>query len=230
MYWSVPSIMVRQFELSEIWHTVSKWQAKLAGQAPLGRVQRVKRPDRYKNPIMAAHPSSRTRPYRLSNSLKGDIQRWSRLWGLPDLSQEVTVRFNGRLRITVARLLSGVDVIEVGPRFIALRSKRREILCHELAHAAASRRPRGGLPPHGAEWAALVQSAGFDPVSRLTVPRRVSPSTLSRNVRYEHRCLVCQFVRVARRSVHSWRCAECVRCGLPGKLTISVLNGRRSAR
>lgn len=179
---------------------------------------------------MAAHPSSRTKPFHLSKTLKEDIQGWSQLWGLPNLSQEVTVRFNGRLRTTVARLLSGVDVIEVGPRFIALQSKRREILCHELAHAAASRRRRGGQPPHGAEWAALVQSAGFDPVPRLTVPRKSSPSRQSRELRYEHRCLVCQFVRVARRSVHSWRCAECVRCGLPGKLTISVLNGSRSAR
>jgi predicted SprT family Zn-dependent metalloprotease len=179
---------------------------------------------------MAAHPSSRTRPFRLSTNLKEDMRSWSRLWGLPNLSQEVSVRFNGRLRTTVARLLSSVDIIEVGPRFITLKSKRGEILCHELAHAAASRRPVGGQPPHGPEWAALVQSAGFDPVSRLTVPRKSSPSTQSRDVRYEHRCLVCQFVRVARRSVHSWRCAECVRCGLPGKLTISVLNGSRSAK
>jgi predicted SprT family Zn-dependent metalloprotease len=179
---------------------------------------------------MAAHPSSRKKPFRLSANLKEDIQGWSRLWGLPNLSQEVTVRFNGRLRTTVARLLSGVDVIEVGPRFIALQSKRREIICHELAHAAVKKRLRGGQPPHGPEWAALVRFAGFDPVPRLTVPQKSSPSTQSRNVRYEHRCLICQFVRVARRSVHSWRCAECVRCGLPGKLTISVLNRSRSAK
>jgi predicted SprT family Zn-dependent metalloprotease len=167
--------------------------------------------------------------FRLSTNLKQDIQSWSRLWGLPNLSEEVTVRFNGRLRTTVARLLSDVDVIEVGPRFIDLRSKRREIICHELAHAAANRRPRRGKPPHGVEWAALVLSAGFDPVPRLAVSRKSSPSTQSRNVRYEHRCLVCQFVRVARRSVHSWRCPECISCGLPGKLTISVLNGSRRA-
>jgi predicted SprT family Zn-dependent metalloprotease len=178
---------------------------------------------------MAALPSPRTGPFRLSKNLKEDMQSWSRLWGLPDLSQEVSVRFNRRLRTTIARL-SSLDVIEVGPRFIALQSKRREILCHELAHAAASRRPLGSQRPHGSEWAALVKTAGFDPVSRLRVSGTLSPSTRSRAVRYEHRCLVCQFVRVARRSVHSWRCAECVRCGLPGELTISVLNGRRIAR
>jgi predicted SprT family Zn-dependent metalloprotease len=179
---------------------------------------------------MAAYPTPRTKPFRLSKNLSEDMQSWSRLWGLPNLSKEVTVRFNGRLRITVARLLSSVDVIEVGPRFIALQSKRREILCHELAHAAARRLSLGKRSPHGAEWAALVQGAGFDPVSRLAVPRKSSPSTRSRDVRYEHRCLVCQFVRVARRSVHSWRCAECVRCGLAGELAISVINGSRSAR
>ncbi len=94
---------------------------------------------------MAGHPSSTTKPFRLSTNLKRDIRCWSRLWGLPSLSQKVTVRFNGRLRTTVARLLSDIDVIEVGPRFIVLRSKRREILCHELAHAAASRRDAARL-------------------------------------------------------------------------------------
>jgi len=147
------------------------------------------------------------------------MQSWSRLWGLPTLSQEVKVRFNGRLRTTVARLLSSVEVIEVGPRFVASQSKRREILCHELAHAAANRR-RGGRQPHGAEWAALVRRAGFDPVTRLTVSQKSSRSKQSRDGRYEHRCLVCQFVRVARRPVRSWRCAECVRCGLPGNLAV----------
>lgn len=177
---------------------------------------------------MAGHPSSRTKPFRLSTNLKRDIRSWSRLWGLPSLSQKVTVRFNGRLRTTVARLLSGIDVIEVGPRFIALRSKRREILCHELAHAAANRRRRGGQRPHGAEWAALVQSAGFSPAAQLTVPRSSSVSTQSRDARYEHRCLVCQFVKLARRPVHSWKCPECVRCGLPGNLQVSALRrGRR---
>jgi predicted SprT family Zn-dependent metalloprotease len=179
---------------------------------------------------MAGHPSSRTKPFRLSTNLKRDIRSWSRLWGLPSLSQKLTVRFNGRLRTTVARLLSGIDVIEVGPRFISLRSKRREILCHELAHAAVNRRLRGRQPPHGAEWAALVQRAGFDPVAQLTAARRPSTSTRPRNVRYEHRCLVCQFIKLARRPVHSWRCPECVRCGLPGDLKVSALRrGRRSS-
>ena len=145
---------------------------------------------------MAAPTSSRTNPFHLSQNLNEAMDSWSHLWGLPNLSQEVTVRFNGRLRTTVARLLPRIDVIEVGPRFIALRSKRREIICHELAHAAANRRPRRGKPPHGVEWAALVLSAGFDPVSRLAVSRKSSPSTRSRNVLYEHRCLVCQFVTV----------------------------------
>ena len=180
---------------------------------------------------MAADAPPRTEPFRLSKNLKEDMQHWSLLWGLPSLSHEVTVRFNTRLRTTIARLLSSVDIIEVGPRFMALQSKRREILCHELAHAAVSRLCRGPQSPHGSQWAALVKSAGFDPASRLTLPRKLSATPRqSRDFRYEHRCLVCQFVRVARRSVHSWRCAECVHCGLPGKLTISVINGSRNAR
>jgi len=179
---------------------------------------------------VAARPLSRTIPFRLSKKLEMDMRRWSRLWGMPNLSQEVKVRFNGRLRSTVARLLHQVDIIEVGPRFIALRTRRREILCHELAHAAVSRRPLAGERPHGAVWKTLVQSAGFDAVVRITVQRKSRGSIQSRSLRYEHRCPVCQFVRFGRRPVNGWRCAECVRCGLPGKLTISVLNGSRSAR
>jgi predicted SprT family Zn-dependent metalloprotease len=176
---------------------------------------------------MAAHPSLRTSPFRLSKNLKEDIQSWSRLWGLPNLCQQVSVRFNGRLRTTVARFLSNLNIIEIGPRFIALRSKRREIICHELAHAAANRRRAAGQSPHGPEWSRLVRSAGFDPVAQLTAARKSSPPTQPRNVRYEHRCLVCQFVRLARRPVHSWKCPECVRCGLPGNLKVSALRKGR---
>ena len=174
---------------------------------------------------MAAH-RSRTRPFRLSRDLQQDIQSWSKLWGVPNLSKEIKVSFNARLRSTVARLLSDIDVIQVGQRFIALRSKRREILCHELAHAAVSRRATADHSPHGVEWEKLVRSAGFKPTSRLTVSQPSSHSTRKSDVRYEHRCLVCQFVSVAQRPVHSWRCPECVRCGLPGKLTVKRFRQR----
>jgi predicted SprT family Zn-dependent metalloprotease len=178
---------------------------------------------------MTVPVSSKAKPFRLSRALQEDMQSWSRLWGLPNLSQEVSVRFNSRLRTTVARLLSNADIIEVGPRFIAARSKRREILCHELAHAAATRGARR-LSPHGSDWAALVQRAGFRPASHLKIPTESSrPKELARS-RYEHRCPVCQFVRLARRPVTRWKCAECVRCGLSGKLIISLLIAGRGAR
>src|SRR5262245_41833849 len=169
---------------------------------------------------MTFHTPSRTKSFRLSKDLQRDIKSWSKLWGVPNLSKEIEFRFNGRLRSTVARLLSNLNIVEVGPRFVALRSKRREIICHELAHAVANKRARVDHPPHSPEWAKLVRSAGFNPSARLKVPRLSSPSTQSRKVRYEHRCLVCQFVRMARRPVYSWRCPECVRCGLPGELTV----------
>jgi predicted SprT family Zn-dependent metalloprotease len=174
--------------------------------------------------------SAKAKPFRLSKALQEDMQSWSRLWGLPNLSHEVSVRFNRRLRTTVARLLRDADIIEVGPRFIAARSKRREILCHELAHAAATRVASRRLSPHGADWSAFVERAGFRPVSHLKIPTESSRPTKLARSRYEHRCPVCQFVRLARRPVSRWKCAECVRCGLSGKLIISLLTACRGAR
>jgi len=178
---------------------------------------------------MAVRPTSKAKPFHLSKDLQQAIQSWSRLWGVPKLSKEIKVRFNARLRSTVARFLSDRNLVEVGPRFLSLRSKHREILCHELAHAAANKSTNADHSPHGVDWAKLVRSAGFNPSARLNVHRTPSRKTKSRGLSYEHRCLVCQFVRMARRPVYSWRCPECVRCGLSGELTVkrSYLRCRR---
>jgi ribosomal protein L37AE/L43A len=39
---------------------------------------------------------------------------------------------------------------------------------------------------------------------------------------YEHRCVVCQAVRYARKRVRNWRCVECFGAGLDGALKISI--------
>jgi SprT protein len=101
------------------------------------------------------------------------------------------------------------------------------VLCHELAHLAVHRLHGRSAKPHGPEWRALMQAAGYPPVTSLcrvvtdqSADRRLSPS------QFEHRCPVCQMVRLARRRVSAWRCANCVAAGLPGELIVTRQEGR----
>lgn len=170
-----------------------------------------------------------------SGTVSGELARTFHglavLWKLPQLRNRVTLRLNPRLRTTIARWVIDSSGLEVSTRFFALRDQR-QILCHELAHAAAVMKYGRAVRPHGPEWCGLIRMAGFEPQTRRstdrprgTVPRR-GPTTTS----YEHRCAVCQAIRYAKRPVKNWRCAECVGAGLGGKLTITSVPGPGAAR
>ena len=152
------------------------------------------------------------------------VNTWSKLWGLPDLSATISISFSSRLRSTLARcrpaharVVLRADLRNADPSFIA------EVLCHEVAHVATYRLHGRSAAPHGKEWCALVRAAGFEPRVRTCgnapaeKPRRQHASG---NL-YEHRCPVCQIIRVARRPVVNWRCAECLDAGLEGALLIT---------
>ena len=157
----------------------------------------------------------------LSKNLSAAVASWTRVWRVPGLPAHVSFSRNPRLKTTIARWLEDLQCIELGPRFFALRSRQEEILCHEVAHAAALQLHGQGIAPHGPEWRALVEAAGFAPGSTLTTRRgglrqtRPIPKPL-----YEHRCLVCHAVRYAKRAMANWRCVECVALNLPGQLQI----------
>lgn len=158
-----------------------------------------------------------------SRQLVKQAARWSRLWGIPSLVDEVTIGINVRLRTAVARYRKDHQTIELGPRFFALRKRQPEVLAHELAHAAVARLRGAARQIHGAEWRALVQTAGFIPRVRLISDNARSPARsrrLSEVHCFEHRCSVCHMARVASRPVRRWRCARCVQAGLPGLLVI----------
>ena len=114
--------------------------------------------------------------------------------------------------------------IEV-PRFAV------EVLCHELAHVAAYELHGRRHRPHGPEWAALMQAAGFEPRARARLTHDVSALLVAprRGSQYEHRCPVCRAVRFARRPVRQWRCVACITAGLDGHLLISKWNEGASA-
>lgn len=138
---------------------------------------------------------------------------------MPSLARQISLRLNRRLTTTVARYLRRDRTIEISSRFLALRARRREVLVHELAHAAVDLAASKRFSPHGPEWQALVQAAGYRARARMTRPATFTPAR--RAARYEHRCPVCQMVRMASQPVTRWRCRSCVEMGLPGGLEIT---------
>jgi predicted SprT family Zn-dependent metalloprotease len=159
-----------------------------------------------------------------------------RQWGLSGTSLEIGLQYNPRLTRSVARYRRDNGVIELGSQFFRLRGRRKEVLCHELAHVAVHHLYGNNPQSHGGEWRRLIKSAGFTPSVRLpTSPAHHSfqktrknrtdagPARRSMTSRYvyEHRCPVCQMTRRARRSVSQWRCAACVNAGMPGTLEIT---------
>jgi predicted SprT family Zn-dependent metalloprotease len=166
----------------------------------------------------------------LSNALLRKALDWASLWGIPELLEGMTVKRNRKLRTTVARWIEEKKLMELGPRFFKLTKRQSDILCHELGHAAAQKLYGKRISPHGREWCALIRAAGYEPSSKLHNTRctKAKVRKSESRVRYEHRCPVCHSVRYANTRMRSWRCAECVRCGLSGQLEISRFEERRS--
>jgi predicted SprT family Zn-dependent metalloprotease len=137
------------------------------------------------------------------------------LWGV-ELG-DVEVRVSSRLTSSLGRAnlrrssISIASTVDSGRAF-------REVLRHELAHIAVARLGVRDEGPHGPTWARLVERAGSTPRRRAKVQgfkRQQKP------LRYLHECPVCDFVRLGRRPVTSWRCADCVAAGLDGVLVIT---------
>lgn len=154
--------------------------------------------------------------------------KWSRQWGTPSLARDIAIDFNPRLRTAVARYRREHELIELGPRFLALRTRKAEVLAHELAHVAVARLFGKGVRPHGDEWRALVRAVGFIPRIHLVRPKQLEPVSVHEPrtavERFYHRCPVCQMIRVARRPVRQWKCSRCVGEGLAGTLLVSRVN------
>lgn len=164
----------------------------------------------------------------LPNELLNRALEWASLWGVPELLKGSSVQQNRRLRTTVARWIEEKKCVELGPRFFGLIQYQNDVLCHELAHAAAVQIHGKNISPHGPEWCALIQAAGYVPSSKLQTARHMTEISGKRrpSIEYEHRCPVCHAVRYAKRRMTSWRCIECVRSGLPGQLEIRRFQGR----
>ena len=184
---------------------------------------------------MANTPRRSTKPpshkaNKLSTDLRSDASKkrasgWIRQWRVPTLLRQISVRRNNLLRTTVARWCEKMKCLELGPKFFKMTGRQDEILCHELAHAAAVQIHGRGVSPHGPEWRALVAAAGFSPRSALKASK--SSVQVSRGSSwYEHRCPVCHAVRFAKKPMMQWGCAECSQQGLASLLKITKLEER----
>jgi ribosomal protein L37AE/L43A len=69
----------------------------------------------------------------------------------------------------------------------------------------------------------LVEAAERAGLATRTRRRTVAKTTIPTTARFAHTCPVCQFRRIAKRRVTTWRCPECHANGLPGDLVIEKL-------
>jgi len=168
---------------------------------------------------LAAVSMSTAAESTVSKKARRYLKALAKSWGQPWLST-LRVEINPRLSRAAGRWVSSSRVLELN-RNVARRTARvqREILCHEAAHAVVSRRHRRAARPHGAEWAALVASAGFEPRSTLIAcgTRAAWPRT---RAIFNHICTVCHFHKQAKRRMPRWRCPDCRAVGLKGLLHI----------
>ena len=161
----------------------------------------------------------------ISGELARTLNRWGQLWSVPQLPDITKFRHNTRLRTTIARWFIGSNTVELSTRFFDRRLDQQEILCHELAHAVVVRMRGRSERPHGAAWCELLRKAGYEPRTHVVSGRKIHTALTAErpHLIYEHRCPVCHAVRYGKRTVKSWRCAECVGAGLPGHLIVAAL-------
>jgi predicted SprT family Zn-dependent metalloprotease len=146
------------------------------------------------------------------------------LWGAPLAS--VLLKVNPRLTRSAGRSLASKSIVELSPATVAgSASFRREVLCHEAAHAVVWARLGRNARPHGPEWQELVRQAGFEP--RASLIRCGYRAQSKPPQQFRHTCPVCHFSKCARRRMPRWRCPECRAAGLEGTLRIERVPNSR---
>jgi predicted SprT family Zn-dependent metalloprotease len=184
------------------------------------------------SPKPASPESGRPAPARISPTrlarLRATLNRWSQLWGVEALGERVQIVTTTRLRVSLARAQPRPGRIALHPDLLRSPARLERVLCHEAAHLAAYELHGPRIRPHGPEWQRLVKLAGHIPEvrGRSSRPREALARPTTR-ARWEHRCPVCQMLRVARRHVSAWRCAACVAAGLEGQLEIHRVEEER---
>lgn len=151
--------------------------------------------------------------------IQREIALLSRAWRV-DLD-DIEVKISSRLRSSLGRADLVKARVSIASGAFSNRRLFREILRHELAHIAAARLGAKGEPHHGPTWRKLLLAAGSTPRVRLQNSRRTTRPAVRQ---FRHECPVCDFSRIAKRRVATWRCADCVEAGLEGLLSITEVS------
>jgi len=104
----------------------------------------------------------------IPDALRSQAERWAELWGLPGLTESVTVEFSRRFRSSLGLCRPAQSRIRLAAHLEKGNGDLlEEVLCHELAHVAVYRLHARAVRPHGPEWKGLVAAAGFEPRARF---------------------------------------------------------------
>lgn len=126
-------------------------------------------------PVLASDASPdprrrRPRPDPLPPELRKDLAEWCELWRVPELASQIEISFSHRLRRSLGRCHPKHAIVRLHPGLVESPEVLREVLCHEVAHAAAYALYRRRLRPHGREWGALMRAAGYRPRATYREP------------------------------------------------------------
>jgi len=109
----------------------------------------------------------------LPSHLLQSLYRWLHLWDVPHLESKSRIEWSRRLARSLGRCYPDRRSIRISSYLeSAPDGLLQEVLCHEMAHLAARELHGRKARPHGPEWKALMQKAGFAPRLRR---RRRSP-------------------------------------------------------
>ena len=72
------------------------------------------------------------------------------------------------MRVSLGRCLASQGEIRIAQFLLSgPPGLLEEVLCHEVAYAAAAARFGARIRPHGTEWRGLMRDAGFEPRTRI---------------------------------------------------------------
>jgi len=168
-------------------------------------------------PFMVA-ANRRNRPddggSRIGAAVEALLERWSELWGVPQLTRFVRVELSQRLKRAAGRCFPDRGAITLNERFLQEHPEELGVtLCHEAAHVAAWLLHGRSIQPHGPEWQRLMTLAGF-PADRTCAIVAPEPSReSSRRPVFVHRCPECGYTHRDHSQKIRWACPLCARRG-----------------
>jgi predicted metal-dependent hydrolase len=132
----------------------------------------------------------------LLTDIRRALRDWCHLWGVEEIAPEISVEISSRMTRSLGRCYPDRKLIRIA-QFVREESDAlvQEVLCHEAAHIAAHHLYGSSIRPHGPEWKALMQKAGFPPsvkyrrvslvVPAAGVPKRGGIGSTLRNLRQQ---------------------------------------------